>query len=71
MHNLLLEFYYVQLEFVVIRVAFLGLRDNREPYIEQSSAYQAARQQQRARYRRAALAKDCYKEELQQCILLS
>ena len=39
MHNPLLEFYYVQLEFVVIRVAFLGLRDNREPYIEQSSAY--------------------------------
>ena len=39
MHNPLLEFYYVQLEFVVIRVAFLGLRDNGEPYIEQSSAY--------------------------------
>ena len=39
MHNPLLEFYYVQLEFVVIRVAFLGLRDNREPHIEQSSAY--------------------------------
>ena len=39
MRNLLLEFYYVQLEFVIIRVAFLGLRDNREPHIEQSSAY--------------------------------
>ena len=71
MHNPLLEFYYVQLEFVVIMVAFLGLRDNREPHMEQSSAHRAARQQQRARHRRAALAEDRYEGELRRCILLS